>query len=103
MKFRTLGKTSLRVSVIGIGTWQLGGEWGKDFSQDEVDAMFEACREEGINLIDTAECYGAHTSEKLVGKAIKKDRGKWIVATKFGHEYDGHSKRIDKRSAADVL
>ena len=53
MKYRTLGKTGLRVSVIGIGTWQLGGEWGKDFSQSEVD---DKAREVGLNLIDTAEC-----------------------------------------------
>src|SRR5207244_2181140 len=56
MKYRRLGKTGLRVSVVGIGTWQLGGEWGKDFEQGEVDAMFEECRRAGINFIDTAEC-----------------------------------------------
>jgi myo-inositol catabolism protein IolS len=58
MKFRRLGKTNLRVSVVGIGTWQFGGEWGKDFTQPEVDQMFDAAREKGINFIDTAECYG---------------------------------------------
>ena len=54
MKYRRLGKTNLRVSVIGMGTWQLGGEWGKDFEQREVDEMFYAARAVGINLIDTA-------------------------------------------------
>jgi myo-inositol catabolism protein IolS len=102
MKYRTLGKTNLRVSVIGIGTWQLGGEWGKDFSQGEVDAMFDACRETGINLIDTAECYGDHTSERLIGGAIGRDREKWVVATKFGHKFHGHMKRTDERSPKDA-
>src|SRR2546422_7479726 len=83
MKYRRLGKTNLRVSVIGIGTWQLGGEWGKDFTQPEVDAMFDECRRVGINLIDTAECYGDHTSERLIGAAIQRDRDHWVVATKF--------------------
>ena len=103
MKYRRLGKTDLRVSVIGIGTWQLGGEWGKDFEQSEVDAMFDECRRVGINLIDTAECYGDHTSERLIGNAIARDRGKWIVATKFGHKFVGHMDRMDARSPRDAI
>ena len=39
MTYRRLGRTDLSVSVVGIGTWQLGGEWGKTFEQAEVDAM----------------------------------------------------------------
>jgi aryl-alcohol dehydrogenase-like predicted oxidoreductase len=103
MKYRTLGKTGLRVSVIGIGTWQLGGEWGKDFTQEEVNAMFDKARELGLNLIDTAECYGDHTSERLIGGAIARDRDKWAVATKFGHKFVGHMKRIDARSPKDAV
>jgi aryl-alcohol dehydrogenase-like predicted oxidoreductase len=103
MKYRRLGKTNLRVSVIGIGTWQLGGEWGKDFSQAEVDAMFDECRRVGINLIDTAECYGDHTSERLIGGAIARDRDQWVVATKFGHKFHGHMKRTDERSPKDAV
>lgn len=87
MKFRRLGKTNIRVSVIGIGTWQFGGEWGKNFEQAEVDAMLEKAAELGINLIDTAECYGDHLSEKLIGRAIGARRDKWIIATKFGHRF----------------
>jgi len=87
MKYRTLGSTGLKVSVVGIGTWQLGGGWGKQFEQDEVDAMFDKCRETGINLIDTAECYGPdHRSESLIGPAIERDRDQWVIATKFGHD-----------------
>jgi aryl-alcohol dehydrogenase-like predicted oxidoreductase len=71
MKYRRLGKTNLNVSVIGIGTWQFGGEWGKNFAQAEVDAMFDAARDAGLNLIDTAECYGDHTSEAFIGKASR--------------------------------
>src|SRR3954467_11884068 len=103
MKYRRLGKTGLRVSVIGMGTWQLGGEWGKSFEQREVDQMFDAARDVGINFIDTAECYGDHLSEKLIGNAIARDRDQWIVATKFGHKFHGHMKRTDERSPADAV
>jgi aryl-alcohol dehydrogenase-like predicted oxidoreductase len=93
MKYRRLGKTDIRVSVIGIGTWQLGGEWGRTFEQVEVDAMLEKAAVLGINLIDTAECYGDHLSEKLIGHAIKGRREKWIIATKFGHGFKPNFER----------
>ncbi len=93
MQYRRLGKTDLQVSVVGLGTWQLGGEWGKTFEQSEVDAMVAKAAEVGINLIDTAECYGDHLSEELVGRAIKGRRDKWIVATKFGHRFKARFER----------
>ncbi|OHB68418.1 MAG: aldo/keto reductase [Planctomycetes bacterium RBG_13_62_9] len=95
MKYRRLGKTGLRVSVIGIGTWQLGGEWGKMFEQAEVDAMLTKAAELGINLIDTAECYGDHLAEKLIGAAIKGERQRWVIATKFGHKFNRAFQRDD--------
>jgi myo-inositol catabolism protein IolS len=85
MKYRRLGKTDMGVSVIGLGTWQFGGEWGKDFEQAEVDSIIKTAADAGINLIDTAECYGDHLSEELIGRTIKGQRDKWIIATKFGH------------------
>ena len=84
MKYRRLGKTDMGVSVIGLGTWQFGGEWGKDFEQAEVDSIIKTAADAGINLIDTAECYGDHLSEELIGRTIKGQRDKWIIATKFG-------------------
>lgn len=102
MLYRRLGKTNLRVSVVGIGGWQLGGEWGKQFSQDEVHRMFARAQELGINLIDTAECYGDHTSESLIGGATHRNRDKWVIATKFGHRFTGHLGREDARSPTDV-
>lgn len=102
MKYRRLGKTNLDVSVVGIGTWQYGGEWGVEFTQPDVDAIFDKARELGVNLIDTAECYGNHTSEAFIGNAIHRDRDKWIVATKFGHVFHGPFNRTDERSASDA-
>jgi aryl-alcohol dehydrogenase-like predicted oxidoreductase len=102
MRYRTLGKTGLSLSVIGIGTWQYGGEWGKDFTVDEVRNILEVAADCGINLIDTAECYGEHLSESLIGQAIAGKRDQWIIATKFGHEFRGFLKRAERRRAADV-
>jgi myo-inositol catabolism protein IolS len=103
MHYRRLGKTNLCVSVIGIGTWQFGGEWGKNFEQIEVDRMFKVAHSVGCNLIDTAECYGDHTSEAFVGAAIETNRADWIVATKFGHKFHGPFNRTDERSATDAI
>jgi aryl-alcohol dehydrogenase-like predicted oxidoreductase len=86
MRYRRLGKTEISVSVIGLGTWQLAGVWGKQFAQEEVDGIFARARELGINFLDTAECYGPdHLSERLIGNALAGDRDRWFIATKFGH------------------
>jgi len=87
VKYRRLGKTGLKVSVIGVGTWQLGGEWGRRFAQQEVDRLLGRARELGVNLVDTAECYGDHLAEALIGGAIHQQREDWVVATKFGHRF----------------
>jgi aryl-alcohol dehydrogenase-like predicted oxidoreductase len=102
MHYRTLGRTGLRVSVVGVGTWQFGGEWGKDFTQPEVDAILGAARDCGINFIDTAECYGDHLSERFIGTAIAGHREKWIVATKFGHHFHQSFERTMHFDPADV-
>lgn len=103
MKYRTLGRTGLRVSVVGLGTWQLGGEWGRDFGQAEVDAILDRAAEAGINLIDTAECYGDHLAERLVGDYLSRhERERWIVATKFGHGFNGFMDRTDRFRPEEV-
>ncbi len=104
MRHRTLGKTGLRPSVIGLGTWQFGGEWGVNFSQAEVDAILDTAAAAGINFIDTAECYGPdHLSEKLVGDYLsRRDRSRWIVATKFGHHFNSFMDRTDDFSVVGV-
>jgi len=97
MHYRILGRTGLRVSVIGIGTWQLGGEWGRSYTQAEADAIFDKAGELGINLIDTAECYGDHVSERLIGDYLARhERSRWLVATKFGHHFNSFMNRTDQ-------
>lgn len=104
MHYRKIGQTDLDVSVIGVGTWQFGGEWGMDFTQDQVDQVLNQARQEGINLIDTAECYGDHLSEKLIGDYLKRhNREDWIVATKFGHKFHSAFERTRHVNPDEVL
>jgi aryl-alcohol dehydrogenase-like predicted oxidoreductase len=103
MRYRTLGSTGLRVSVIGLGTWQLGGEWAHGFTQREADAIFDQAAQLGINLIDTAECYGDHLSEGMIGDYLSRhERSRWVVATKFGHQFNRFMDRTDDFSPAGV-
>jgi aryl-alcohol dehydrogenase-like predicted oxidoreductase len=103
MIYRILGSTGLKVSAIGLGTWQFGGEWGRAFSQTEADAILDQAAGSGINLLDTAECYGDHLSEGLIGDYLSRhDRSRWLVATKFGHHYRGFQDRADDFSVAGV-
>lgn len=104
MKYRRLGKTGLNVSVVGIGTWQFGGEWGLNYTQAQVDAILDRGRELGINLIDTAECYGDHLSEAFIGDYLsRRNREDWLVATKFGHQFHERFTRTDRFDADAVL
>lgn len=104
MKYRKLGATNLKVSVIGVGTWQFGGEWGKPFTQTEVDGILDQAKNSGINLIDTAECYGDHMSESLIGSYVSRGRREdWVIATKFGHHFHAHMDRTQHWSPQEVL
>ena len=102
MEYRKLGKTDLQISVIGVGTWQYCGDWGKSFSDQEVKDILQNAKDNGINMIDTAGCYGDHVSEKLVGSAIAGHREDWIIATKFGHAYKASGEKYSDFSAEGV-
>ena len=77
---------------------------GVNFLQPQVDAILDAASEYGINLIDTAECYGPdHLSEKFIGDYLaRRDRARWLVATKFGHRFNSFLDRDDDYSIAGV-
>ena len=103
MQYRHLGRTGLRVSVVGVGTWQFGGEWGQDFTPAGVQAILGTAEDCGINFLDTAECYGDHLSEGLIGAALEGRRDRWIIATKFGHHFHGRFDRSMHFDPADVV
>jgi len=83
LEFKRLGRTDVMISVIGMGTWGIGGFSAPDYKYDEM--AVRALRrgiELGITLIDTAEMYGGGHSEEVVGMAIKGLREKVFIATK---------------------
>lgn len=93
----------MAVSVIGVGTWQFGGEWGREYGQAEVDGILDRAAEMGVTLIDTAECYGDHVSERLIGDYLsRRDRSRWVVATKFGHQFHSFMNRTFHLKPAEV-
>ncbi|PKF80096.1 aldo/keto reductase [Vibrio sp. vnigr-6D03] len=84
MKTRTLGTTQIDTSVIGLGTWAMGGwMWGGTDEKQSIDAI-RASIDNGVTLIDTAPAYGLGKSESLVGQAIKGRREDVVLATKCG-------------------
>ena len=84
LRYINLGKTDIKVSVIGLGTFAIGGwNWGGIEVSDAIDAI-KSSIDNGVNFIDTAPIYGNGLSEELVGKAIKGMRDKVVLATKCG-------------------
>ena len=87
MDHRTLGRTGRTVSVIGLGTWQLGADWG-DVSESDARAVLEASRQAGVTFFDTADVYGDGRSESIVGAwragLSDAERAAITVATKMG-------------------
>jgi aryl-alcohol dehydrogenase-like predicted oxidoreductase len=84
MQTRTLGRTGRTVSVIGLGTWQLGADWGE---VDEADAfaVLDGAYEAGVTFFDTADVYGDGRSESLIGSWLREHPGSGVtVATKMG-------------------
>jgi aryl-alcohol dehydrogenase-like predicted oxidoreductase len=100
MDFRKLGKSELNVSVVGLGTWPIGGSfWGASDDAEAVAAIRKAI-DSGINLIDTAPVYGNGKSERLVAKAIKDRRQQVIIATKCGLHFKGSTSIYDLKPAS---
>ncbi len=82
-----LGRTGLRVSSLGLGTWQWGDTmfwgYGKGYAEGEIRAAFETSLAAGITLFDTAEIYGRGRSEQFLGRFIAGRRAGLVIATKF--------------------
>jgi len=84
MQQRALGRTGRSVSAIGLGTWQLGADWGA-VTEEDATAVLAASVDEGVTLFDTADVYGDGRSESIIGRFLAARPGHGItVATKMG-------------------
>ncbi|MET0838415.1 MAG: aldo/keto reductase [Marmoricola sp.] len=88
MEHRELGRTGRQVSVVGLGTWQLGADWG-EVSESDARAVLEEAAAHGVTFYDTADVYGDGRSEQIVGRFLA-DHGDdgFTVATKMGRRQD---------------
>jgi aryl-alcohol dehydrogenase-like predicted oxidoreductase len=91
MEKRTLGKSGLEVSAIGLGCMSMTSAYGPPGARQDMIALTRTAVERGVTFFDTAEAYGPFANEKLVGEALAPIRNKVIIATKFGFK-DGDSK-----------
>ena len=84
VELRTLGRTGRSVGVIGLGAWQLGGDWG-EVGEDDALGVLDAAVDAGVTFIDTADVYGDGRSEQLIGRLLKRrPEAGLTVATKMG-------------------
>lgn len=90
MKYRTLGKSGIKVSEIGFGAWTIALDWwGKKIEDDEAKRMLRRAYDLGINYFETGDMYGKGKSEKLIGEVFKGMRDEIVISTKYGYEFEG--------------
>jgi aryl-alcohol dehydrogenase-like predicted oxidoreductase len=94
MKKRTLGKSDLEVSALGLGCMGMSMAYGPPADKKEMIALIHKAVERGITLFDTAELYGPYTNEELVGEALAQFRGQVVIATKFGIKLDSSGQQV---------
>jgi aryl-alcohol dehydrogenase-like predicted oxidoreductase len=84
MEQRAFDRSGQRVSVVGLGTWQLGADWG-DVQDEDAFAVLDAAVESGVTFFDTADVYGDGRSEQLIGRFLReRPDADVLVATKMG-------------------
>jgi aryl-alcohol dehydrogenase-like predicted oxidoreductase len=99
---RTLGRSGIEVSAMGLGCWAIGGPvvwedgktmgWGQIDDNDSIAAIRRGL-DSGVTFFDTADSYGAGHSERILGRALGKDRERVVIATKFGWTFDDDGSR----------
>ena len=100
MNKRTLGRSDLEVSALGLGCMGMSHAYGEPPERAAMVALLRAAVERGVTLFDTAEVYGPFTNEELVGETLAPVRDRVVIATKFGFDIDpetGRQRGVDSR------
>ncbi len=103
MESRTFGQTALRSSVIGLGTWPIGGaRYGQSDDRDALRAI-AAALDAGVTCFDTAPSYGAGHAEELLGRALAGRRADAVIVTKGGLVWDEGSHVLGRDSRREAI
>src|ERR1700742_3375841 len=99
MQKRTLGKSNLEVSALGLGCMGMSFSYGPPKDKQEMTSLLRTAVERGVTFFDTAEVYGPYLNEELVGEALAGVRSQVVMATKFGFRFDENGKQagLDSR------
>jgi aryl-alcohol dehydrogenase-like predicted oxidoreductase len=92
MQKRTLGRSGLEVSALGLGCMGLSHALGPPVERRQAIALIRAAVERGVTIFDTAQVYGPFTNEDVVGEALAPFREQVVIATKFGFDFDADGK-----------
>ncbi len=93
MQKRTLGKSGLEVSALGLGCMGMSYGYGPAADKQEMISLIRSAVERGVTFFDTAEAYGPFTNEELVGEALAPFQAQVVIATKFGFKLDPTAER----------
>jgi aryl-alcohol dehydrogenase-like predicted oxidoreductase len=103
MQKRTLGRSTLEVSALGLGCMGLSHGYGPAVDKQQAIALIRTAVERGVTFFDTAQVYGPFTNEELVGEALAPFRGQVVIATKFGFQFDANGKEIGLNSRPEHI
>ena len=103
MKHRTLGKSNLEVSALGLGCMGMTFSYPPFPGKGEMISLIRAAVDRGVTFFDTAEVYGPFTNEELVGEALAPIRKQVVIATKFGFRFGPDGKQLGQDSRPETI
>ncbi|HTK49528.1 MAG TPA: aldo/keto reductase [Gemmatimonadaceae bacterium] len=103
MQKRTLGRSGLEVSALGLGCMGLSHGFGPATDRRDAVALIRAAVERGVTFFDTAQVYGPFVNEEVVGEALAPFRDRVVIATKFGFQFDEQGKETGLNSRPEHI